>query len=183
MPVEPVVVRPTRAVPRWTFRAWELLGPRLPSAAVRVLGRFMLALPRGSQIRGWVSYVFAMVAWDATARTRFDLVLPIWDPDCEWHWDATLRALGFDAVYRGHDGVMRSLEAWNESWSERSFAVREILDGGSTWVMHTTFQGVGRGSRAPIEGEVYSVVRLAPLIVDFRNYGDEAEALREAGFA
>jgi hypothetical protein len=183
VPVEPVAIRPDRPVPAWQFRTWELLAPRLPRAVLRWIGRFFLRLPPGSRPRRWFALTFSQIAWDVTARTRFDLVLPIWDPDCEWHWDATFQGLGFDEVYRGHAGVRRSLIQWNEIWSHRSFTVREVLDGGSTWVLRTAVAGRGAVSGVPIEGEVNSVVRLDPFIVDFRNFADHAEALREAGFA
>ena len=123
------------------------------------------------------------LAWDATARTRFDLVLPIWDPSCEWHWDATFRSLGFDAVYRGHEGVRQSLVDWNEIWTERSFTMSEILDGGDILVVRMAFSGRGVASGVPTQMVASSVVRLDPLIVDFRNFTDDGEALREAGFS
>ena len=125
----------------------------------------------------------AAIAWDATARTRFDLVLPLWDVECEWHWDDTFQGIGFDEVYRRHEGVRRSLTQWSEVWDERSFTLRGILDGGDTLVFRMTASGRGIASGAPIEQDYFSVVRLDPLMVDFRNFADEAEALREAGFA
>lgn len=183
MPAEPVVIRPDRQVPTWLFRAYELIAPRLPRPVLRLIGRLMLRLPRGSRARRWFVVTISTIGWDVTARTRFDLVLPIWDPACEWHWDPNFRALGFDEVYRGHDGVKRSLVQWNEIWSERSFTIREILDGGNTWVMRTTASGRGRVSGVPTQADASSVIRLGPQIVYWHNFADDAEALREAGFA
>lgn len=183
MAVEPVVWRPDRRVPGWTLRAWELFAPRLPSAVIRRLGRLLLRLPRRSRIRRSCVLTLSMIAWDMTARTRLDLVLPIWDPEAEWHWDATFRGLGFDEVYRGHEAIRRSLQNWNEIWTERSFTLREVLDGGDIWITRTIGSGRGVASGVPTQMEVSSVVRLDPLIVDFRNFADHAAALREAGFA
>ena len=179
---EPVILRPGRPVAAAAFRAWELLAPRLPRAVNRALSRLMLRLPRGSRLRRSVLLALATIAWDATARTRFDLVLPIWDPDCEWHWDNTFRSLGFDEVYRGHDGVRRALEAWNEIWTDRSFTLRKVLDGGDILITHTIAHGRGVTSGVPAQADAFSVIRLDPLIVDFRNFADEEAALREAGF-
>ena len=183
MPVEPVVIRPTRSPPAWPLRVWELVAPRSPRWIIKMFGRMVLRLRHGSRGRRLFVLTIARIGWDATARTRLDLVLPIWDPDCEWHWDATFRGLGFDEVYCGHEGVTRSLQNWNEIWSERGFSVREVLDGGDTWVLRTTAFGRGVASGAPVQQDFSSVVRLDPLIVDFRNFADHAEALREAGFA
>jgi hypothetical protein len=181
--VEPVVLRPDRPAPAWTFRAWELLTPRLPRAVIRLIGRIMLRVPRGSRLRRWLVLTGSALVWDATARTRVDLVLPIWDPACEWHWDVTFSSLGFDSVYRGHEGVKRSIEDWNEIWTERAFTVREVLDGGDTWVVRLTASGRGVASGVPAHADASSVVRLDPLIVDWRNFADDEAALREAGFA
>jgi hypothetical protein len=122
------------------------------------------------------------LAWRVTGRGDPHFVLPFWDPQCEWHWDTTFRSLGFDEVYRGHEGVARSLRAWSEVWTERSFAVREVLDGGNTWVMRITAAGRGVMSGAETRQDFSAVVRLAPAIVDFRNFANHEAALREAGF-
>ena len=149
---------------------------------MRLIGRLMLRLPRGSRARRWFVLRISTIVWDATARTRYDLVLPIWDPECEWHWDENFR-LGFDAVYRGHEGVKRSLWAWNENWTEVAFTVREVLDGGDTWLLRTTASGRGARSGVPVHLDASSVARLDPLIVEWHNFGDDADALLEAGFA
>lgn len=183
VPIEPIALRPDRPVPAWQFRAWVLLAPRLPRWALRLTGRIMLRLPLGSRARRRFVLNLSRIAWDATARTRFDLVLPIWDPACEWRWDPIMVGLGFDPVYRGHEGVRRSLRNWNENWTEVAFTVREILDGGDTWLLRMTASGCGALSGAPVRLDVSSVARLDPLIVSFHNFAHDADALREAGFA
>jgi hypothetical protein len=62
-------------------------------------------------------------------------------------------------------------------------AVREGLDGGDTWVLRVTASGRGAASGAPTQADVSCVSRLNPLLADFRNFADDAAALREAGFA
>jgi hypothetical protein len=181
MSVEPVAIRPDRPTAPWALRAWELFVPRLPRSLTRLLGRLVLSLPRGSRARRWCVLTIADIGWDATARARFDLVLPLWDPACEWRWDAQLVGLG-DELYRGHEGVKRSVDTWNQNWSEVSFTVREILDGGDTWVLRMTGRGRGARSGVPTEMDFSSVVRLDPLIISWHNLIDDADALREAGF-
>jgi ketosteroid isomerase-like protein len=183
MPVEPVVMRPDRPVPAWQVRAWELIAPRLPLWTRRLLGRLVSRLPLGSRARRWCVLGWSLITWDALGRGRYDLVLPIWDPAVEWRWDASFVALGWDELYRGHEGVKRSVELWNRNWNEVSFTVREVVDGGDTLVQRVTLSGRGIRSDVPTQMEVSVVARLDPLIVDFYNFLDHAEALREAGFA
>jgi hypothetical protein len=183
MRAEPVSTRPHGPLSPRTRRAFELLLPRLPHSVIRLAGRLLRRLPRASRARRWYVLTLSQYAWDATARTRFDLVLPIWDSACEWHWDLNFRALGFEEVYRGHEGVRRSLQAWNEIWTELTFTVREVLDGGDTLVLRMAVAGRGLASGVPTGADSSIVVRLDPLIVDFRVIADDAEALREAGFA
>jgi hypothetical protein len=183
MAVQADVLRPDRALPGWVSRSWELVAPRAPRGVIAGIVRGILLLPRGSRARRWSVLTAAALGWQVTARGDRELVLPIWDPFCEWHWDTTFRSLGFDKVYRGHEGVAQSLQNWNDVWSERSFVVREVLDGGATWVMRTTAVGRGAASGAETRQDFSSVLRLDPLLVDFRNFADHAAALREAGFA
>jgi hypothetical protein len=75
MAIEPIVMRPDRPVAAWQLRAWELLAPRLPRWAVRLTGRIMLRLPRGSRARRWCVLSASQIAWDATGRNRYDLVV------------------------------------------------------------------------------------------------------------
>ena len=183
MRAEPVSTRPDGPVSPRTQWAFELLLPRLPHFVIRLAAQVLRRLPCDSRARRWYVLTLSQHAWDATARTRLDLVLPIWDPACEWRWDVNFRALGFEEVYRGHEGVRRSLQAWNETWTELSFTVSEVLDGGDTLVLRMVVAGRGLAGGVPTRADTSIVVRLDPLIVDFRIFADDAEALREAGFA
>jgi SnoaL-like protein len=183
MPVEPVVMRPDRPLPGWMLRAWELVVPWTPRWVVRGIGRFFLRFLPGSRARRWFLLRVSMIAWDANSRNRDDLVLPIWDRECEWHWDPGFQSVGFDEVYRGHDGVRRSLNQINEMFTDRSFTVREILDGGDTIVLRLDIAARGVRSGVPGETKLSAVARLDPLIVDYYNFRDDADAMREAGFA
>ena len=176
-------MRLDRPIPAWQFRTWELLAPRVPLWARRLLGRLLARLPLGSRARRWCILRLSVIGWDATARSRFDLVLPICDSACEWRWDPNFLALGFDALYRGHEGVRRSIESWNQNWTEVSFTPREVLDAGDTLLQRVTASGRGVSSSAPAQMEFSQVVRLDPLIVHLYNFLDDADALREAGFA
>ena len=124
-----------------------------------------------------------MIVWESTARGRYDLVVPAWDPAGEWRYGAKWVAVGMEEVYFGHDGVKRAVEDWSRMWSERSFTVREILDGGDTWVFRVNFWGRGEASGAPTQMDASAVTRFDPLIVSHYTFLDDEEALREAGFA
>jgi hypothetical protein len=177
-------MRLDRPLPAWQYQALELLVPRLPLWARRLLGRVVLRLPLGSRARRWWARCVAVAVWDATARGRDDLYLAVWDPDCEWHWHGDFVGLGFHELYRGHEGVRRSVENWNALWTDRSFVPQEVLDGGGdTFLMRVTLSGRGVRSGVPAELQFSSVARLDPLIVEFHNFQDDDEALRKAGFA
>ena len=182
MPVEPVVMRVDRPVAPWLFRAWELLAPRAPQWGLRWTARFFLRFPPGSRPRRWFLVGMSVIVWDAIARGRYDLVLPIWDPNGVWHWDATFRTVGLDEVYRGPEGIRRSLGEINDVFTDRSFTVEEILDGGEMLIMRMKVSGRGVQSGVPGEGRMSAVARLDPLLIDYYNFVDDAEALRDAGF-
>jgi hypothetical protein len=61
--------------------------------------------------------------------------------------------------------------------------VREILDGGDTWVFRITSSGRGIRSGAPAQWNFSAVFRFDPLVIDERTFLDDADALREAGFS
>lgn len=176
------VFRPDRSPPRWALGLYEALVPRLPPAALRGIARLVLRLPRGSRLRRWCVLMLSMTAWDMTARGRLELVLPLWEPVGEWYWDTPFRPLGFDELYRGYEGVRRSLVQWNEVWTDRVFTVHEVLDGGGTWVLRVRASGRGATSGAPTTMEFSSLVRLQPRIVEFRNFANHEDAMHEAGF-
>ena len=183
MPAQPDVIRPPGPVAPWKLRAWELIVPRLPQRAIRFVARLIQRLPLRSRTRRWWVEGLCQIAWEMTARDRYDLLLPIWDPDCEWTWDPQFAGIGFEDVYRGHDGMVRSLGHWNDGWDDIGFTVHEILDGGDTFVMRMTASGRGVESGAPVQVDVNTVAHLDPLIVRFRSIVDDDEAVREAGFA
>lgn len=183
MSLAPVTTRPDRPVSAWQFRAWELIAPRLPLWARVLLGRAFMRLPLDSRARRWCLLRMAMIVWDATAARRYDLVLPVCDPAGEWRWDAGFVGLGFEEVYRGRDGVERALEDWNRYWTEISFNVREVLDGGDRGLLRLTASGTGVSSGVPTQMQFSQVVHLDPLVVELHNFLHDEDALREAGFA
>jgi hypothetical protein len=183
MTIEPITIRPDRQVPAWQYRLWALLVARLPRWARVLVGRFAFRLPLGSRARRWWVQNWSVIAWDMVARRRYDLVLPIFDPACQWRFDANFVALGFDRLYRGHEGIERGVEEWLQFMTEPRFTVREVLDGGDTWVIRMTFLARGARSGAPTQMGVSSVFRFNPLIFDEHTFLDDADALREAGFA
>ncbi len=179
---QPIVLRPDGPPPRLQARAWVLLAPRLPRPVRRLLARGLARLAPGSRLRSWALVRASQHAWDATGRNDHHQLLALWEPDCEWHWDQTFGALGFEAVYRGHDGVERSLDAWSSIWSERDFTLREVLDGGDTFITTVLVSTRGSAGGVPTQAESHAVVRLDPLIRDFRVFYDRDDALRAAGF-
>jgi hypothetical protein len=66
-------------------------------------------------------------------RTRDNAWLfEVYDPDVEWDvsrvpW--TLE-LGFEPIYRGHDGVRAFWRQWLDAWESIEFRVDDVIDGG-----------------------------------------------------
>jgi hypothetical protein len=156
MTVEPITIRPDRPVSTWQYRLWELLVARLPRWARVLVGRFAFRLPLGSRARRWWVQSWSVIVWDMVARRRYDLVLPIFDPACRWRFDANLVGLDFDRLYRGHEGIERGVEEWLQFMTEPRFTVREVLDGGDTWVLRMTFWARGARSGAPTQMDISS---------------------------
>ena len=98
-------------------------------------------------------------------------------PGVEW----TSREDG--VTYRGRDGVRQALERWLESFDEYRYEVQRIIDSGGDDVLVVGLE-VARGAMSG--AEVHSVnhelltVRDG-MIVRFREFFDESEALEAAG--
>jgi hypothetical protein len=125
----------------------------------------------------------ALAITDATARGRPELVVPAWDTEGEWHWGGDFAGLGYDELYRGHEGVKRCIETWITIWTEQTYTAHEVLDGGDIFLMRWTISGRSILAGVPAEMQLSSVARFDPLLVYFQNFRDDAEALQEAGFA
>jgi ketosteroid isomerase-like protein len=102
------------------------------------------------------------------------------DPEVEIRWTGTIPDV---ETYRGHDGAVRAMEDWLESWEEFRMYPREFIDIGDDRVVVTFGQtGRGKGSGAEVEmpvTQIYTVRdgRLAGIL----EFATKAEAMEAAG--
>jgi ketosteroid isomerase-like protein len=91
-----------------------------------------------------------------------DALLPLYDPDCEWHTGTASAALG-QATYRGHDGLRALVADLREvfpDWHPRILESRLREDGALLAHFNATSSGAMDGAGIDITGGQ---------IVEFRN--------------
>jgi ketosteroid isomerase-like protein len=65
---------------------------------------------------------------EAFNRRDYEAVLAGYDPDVELITEPELVDLGFDAIYRGHDGWLRYAKRWNAEWGTYEARPEELWD-------------------------------------------------------
>ena len=98
-------------------------------------------------------------------------------PEVEW----TSREDG--VTYRGREGVREALERWLDSFDEYRYEVQRIIDCGGDDVLVVRLE-VARGamSGAEVRAVNYELLTIRDgMIVRFREFFDEADALEAAG--
>lgn len=121
------------------------------------------------------------------AFARRDNVSPFaaYDRDIEWegsNWPE-LADLGFDHVYRGHEGVRKFWRHWLDAWVSIDFRL-ELRDAGDDVVALIWQQNCGRASGVVVE-QVYAQVWTLRdgKVVRMRIFGDQNQALAAVGLA
>ena len=113
-----------------------------------------------------------------------DRAFEVYDPDIEWDSSRApwLLELGFDPLYRGHEGVRTALRGWLEAWDSIEYRPEELIDAGDNVVAFVSLTARGRTSGAAVtyrHPQVWTV--RDGKIVRMRVFGDRGEALRAAG--
>lgn len=123
----------------------------------------------------------AREAGEAFNRGDLDWLLAHAAPDWEWHTAELFP--GTDAVYRGHEGVIRFWTTFREPWERIRVEVERVeeLPGDRVLVLHT-FYGWGKGSGAPVKLEYGNIYTFRDgLAARQVGYGDWDSALDAAG--
>ena len=158
-----------------------LMAPWLFNASARAIR----ALPVKSRLR---RRMFSKALSDAIAaynrRDWAPLLLNLTD-DVEVNPPHGVVALGFDPVYRGHDGYLEYQDRWIEHWGDFRVIPELAIDLGDRLVVLGTMGGTEPRSRVPIDTEfgtldTYAGARMARQQV-FLSHTDalEAAGLRE----
>ena len=87
-------------------------------------------------------------------------------------------------VYRGHEGVIKSLVDWTEDIDDFKSVAEEFLDNGDYVVVRTRQTGSGKSSGVPMEGVFWFVCQMREgKIVRMHVLNTEQAALKAAGLA
>jgi ketosteroid isomerase-like protein len=130
------------------------LGPRMLAAITR--------LPAGSRVRRAALTRAVRMGWAATNRDDYDVLRASFHPEGEFIPPGRGEAgLGFDAVYRGPDGVAQFVQQWKSGFTRFRYEPREIADaGGATFAVRLGMIGTLRGADTEVRDEYGSVITL-----------------------
>ena len=108
----------------------------------------------------------------------------VYDPEIEW--DSTrapwLLELGFDPLYRGHEGVRTALRAFFAAWESIEYRPEKLVDAGDDVVAFVHISARGRASGIEVAYEHPQVWTLrGGKVIRMRVFSDREEALRAAG--
>ena len=129
---------------------------------------------------------FAGVDWVALMRDtepeqKQAMLDAFYDPDVEIEWVDTSPEPG---PHHGHEGVLRALNAWLESFEEFYVEPTEFIDAGDDVVVLTAQRGKGKGSGAPAEMTAAWVIGVRDRrIARWREYSTKAGAREAAGLS
>jgi ketosteroid isomerase-like protein len=85
-------------------------------------------------------------------------------------------------VYRGHEGVIKSLVDWTEDIDDFKVVPEEFLDKGDDVIVRTRQTGTGKSSGAPMEGVFWFVCQMHEgKVVRIHVLATEQEALEAVG--
>ena len=104
----------------------------------------------------------------------------VYDPEIEWY--AGVPGVGFEPVYRGHDGVRAFWRYFLTSWESIEFRLDDLIDAGDEVVALIWQRNRGRASGAVVEYEYAQVWTLRDgLVTRLRNFLSRQEALKAVG--
>ena len=111
-----------------------------------------------------------------------DNALPfeVYDPEIEWY--PGVPGVGFEPVYRGHDGVREFWRSFLASWESIEFRLDELIDAGDEVVALIWQRNRGRASGAVVEYEYAQVWTLRDgLVTRQRIFVRRQDALKAVG--
>jgi ketosteroid isomerase-like protein len=116
-------------------------------------------------------------AWDAYAAGDLERVLSVFDPAVVVHVPTEL---GNPGTFRGHQGFLEWLGAWQEAWERFELETIDAVSVGDYHVVcHMEQTGVGRGSGIEVTqrlGWLFEVRDLRTVYIELRGDFDSAVA-------
>ena len=119
------------------------------------------------------------MAFDAFTRGDLDAALDLCDPEI------VIRDPGRTGqTLKGRNELRAFWEEWLENWQEYRVEPQEFIEAGSEILVHTRQMGRGKLSGVEVGQDLFQVFRVRDgRIVEYRIYGDRAEALGSVGRA
>lgn len=137
-------------------------------------------LPAGSRMRRAALTRAVRTGWAATNRDDYEVLRASLHPKVEFVPPGRgTGGLGFDAVYRGPDGVERFVREWKSGFSPFRYEPREIADaGGASFAVRLGMIGTLRGADTEVREEYGTVITLKDgLVFRQENFRDWNSAL------
>jgi ketosteroid isomerase-like protein len=98
------------------------------------------------------------------------------DEEVEWRWPLT------PDTFSGRDGLLRAATDWLELVDDWQIDLEEVVDAGDSVVTTQLVRGQGKGSGAPSDQRIYSVITFRnQRILLIKDYVDRRTALEAAG--
>jgi hypothetical protein len=131
--------------------------------------------PAGSWLRRSLLTRAVRVATAANNRGDYEAMLANFHPEVELIPPSKGQSvLGFDPVYRGHEGVRRFFQQWKSGFGRHVYEAREIADaGGSRFALRIGLSGTIGDSDTDVHDEYANVNTLeAGLLIRQDNFYD-----------
>jgi ketosteroid isomerase-like protein len=156
--------------------------PRLAAASVRLIGR----LPPSSRLRQAALVRAVQRGMEADNRRDLDVVAIVFHPDLEYYpYREFVDAALAEPCYRGPEGYKRYIGATYEVWgTDVRLEGTELIDLGDRIVMLADMPMRAQASGVPLAEAYAGVVTLRDgMVIRWRDYLDQAEALRAVGLS
>ena len=119
--------------------------------------------------------------YEAFTRGDDEAALDLYAPDARWD-DSRFRPEG--KVHRGRAGLVELVRTWVGTWTDYSFTLKEVLDGGDRIVAICEERGTGKGSGLEMSTRYGAVLTITGgKITNVVIHSDSGEALEAAGLS
>jgi ketosteroid isomerase-like protein len=156
-----VVATPVKhSGPRRSRNLEERLIVRFPSLYRRQAAVNLRLLSPRSRLRRALVRRAVVSGWDATSRQDFELMLVRYAPEVELEPDPDFESLGIAGTSRGHDGVVKMVEAFQREWRQWELRPAIVYDLGDRVLSLGSFHLSGTASGLELDREVAQLVTL-----------------------
>ena len=143
-------------------------------SATQIFGRLFAALDSGDRE---ATLDALRAGYELVNRDGVSAWLECMDPQIEWTEGEEVPERH---VYRGHEGVLRQQERFEEAWESFRIEPLDFAGSGDKLVVIVDLWGRGRGSGAEVEARAAHVWEFREgKAVRFEIYGDPEKALRD----